>query len=735
MKFACAPETRPLSGYTIKRAIDRGAFGEVYYAVSDAGKEVALKLLHTNQAAELRGVSQCLNLKHPNLVAIYDIRTDDEGDAWVVMEYIAGESLEQRLSRSSGGMPVDEVLKWVEGFAAGVDYLHARGIVHRDLKPANVFLDGGLVKIADVGLSKFMTPSRRSAQTESVGTVYYMAPEVAHGKYGRELDVYSLGIMAYEMLTGRVPFDGESTGEILMKHLAQGPDLEPIPERLRPVIGAALEKDPQKRTPTAGQLAAAFRRAVTGRNAEPSPPVIDALGSAAAVMAVPPSLPVNTALEGIPVVEHLAKSAHLSEAVPGSAAAPVVGDMQRREPVESGSPVPRWLFPTVFGSCLVLIIVQRTSARVKWEELAFLMVAAAIWQSLDWWQSSGGPSRRGAGRWFSGWLARRGYELRPDWRGRLGAVFITGGLVTAAFVGFVSLGLGLLAVMLVPGMVAVLQVVAVQTILQPLKTATSAVERTAPAAGPFISWPLKAKWPVAVSEPVAKVVATTPPPLPEKRTSVPRAPVVSVGDLFTSLAMASGWAVVVTALLVGLMPEWDAEWQPLRDPLTAVYLGLTTTVSAWLMLAGVWVLQRHTGRVKRLRVVLMLAGIAAGAAVYGVGEFLEVSRPFHWRPGHTEAIVSQLGRHSLLEAGQPTFVGLTCYFALLFGMRSWWKVLSPDRKERLDLWDAAATVAVALLLTVVVRFSFGWALLWGLSLALVLPLAATRFSGSRPRGK
>ena len=92
MKFLYAHGSRPLDGYTIKRGVGRGGFGEVYFATSDAGKEVALKLIRRNLDVELRGVTQCLNLKHPNLIALYDIRTDEQGDHWVVMEYVAGES-------------------------------------------------------------------------------------------------------------------------------------------------------------------------------------------------------------------------------------------------------------------------------------------------------------------------------------------------------------------------------------------------------------------------------------------------------------------------------------------------------------------------------------------------------------------------------------------------------------------------------------------------------------------
>ncbi len=261
MKFTFAPESRPLDGYTIKRAIHRGGFGEVYYALSDAGKEVALKLLNNNLDVELRGVSQCLNLKHPNLVTIFDIRQDADKDHWIVMEYVGGRGLYEVMSDHPAGMPLPDVVRWLEGMTAGLSFLHDRGIVHRDLKPANVFSEDQVVKIGDVGLSKFISESRRSAQTQSVGTVYYMAPEVARGRYGREVDIYAMGVMLVEMLTGHVPFDGETTAEILMKHLTAEPDLSVIPEPLRPVIAAALEKDPGKRIADIDELERRFRLA------------------------------------------------------------------------------------------------------------------------------------------------------------------------------------------------------------------------------------------------------------------------------------------------------------------------------------------------------------------------------------------------------------------------------------------------------------------------------------------
>ncbi len=281
MKFTFAPEARPLDGYTIKRAIHRGGFGEVYYALSDAGKEVALKLLNNNLEVELRGVSQCLNLKHPNLVTIFDIRQDSDNDHWIVMEYVSGRGLYEALQDHPQGMPLQDVLHWLSGITAGLSFLHDRGIVHRDLKPANVFSDHGTVKIGDVGLSKYISESRRSAQTQSVGTVYYMAPEVARGRYGREVDVYAFGVMLYEMITGRVPFDGQTTAEILMKHLTAEADLNPLPEQLRPVLAAALHKDPEQRISDVEDLQRRFRAAAGADAVAPTAGAAAFVGAAA----------------------------------------------------------------------------------------------------------------------------------------------------------------------------------------------------------------------------------------------------------------------------------------------------------------------------------------------------------------------------------------------------------------------------------------------------------------------
>jgi serine/threonine protein kinase len=254
MTFTYPPGSTPLPRYTIRRGIGIGGVGEVYFAVSDVGKEVAIKRIQRNLEVELRGVSHCLNLKHPNLVALYDICRDDNEQSWVLMEYVAGPNLRQVLDESPQGLSAAEVRRWFSAIASGVSHLHSAGLVHRDLKPGNVFDDLGVVKIGDYGLSKYISASHRGGHTESVGTFHYMAPEIGRGQYGREIDIYALGILLYELLTGQVPFDGESCHEIIVKHLTAIPDLEGIDEPYRSTIARCLEKDPAKRFSTVAEM-------------------------------------------------------------------------------------------------------------------------------------------------------------------------------------------------------------------------------------------------------------------------------------------------------------------------------------------------------------------------------------------------------------------------------------------------------------------------------------------------
>jgi hypothetical protein len=377
MKFMYTTGQRPLEGFTVKRGIGKGGFGEVYFAVSDGGKEVALKLLRDNSDIELRGVAQCLNLKHPHLVALYDLRTDARADHWVVMEYIAGESLGAVLGRHSEGLAAELTREWFLALARAVAYLHDHGIVHRDLKPANIFLETGVLKVGDYGLSKAISTSQHTAQTQSVGTVHYMAPEISTGNYNKSVDVYAAGIILYEMLTGHVPFDGESAGEILMKHLTSPPDLSRVPAAYVPILSRALAKNPAQRYATLAEMAAD----------------VEGIGRPAAANAVAPVLPARRPGAGPPeamplvplrgLVAELCTSMILAVLFAGLGATLWAAISKQRELTDLGA----IFFITVLASWAILVPGKFWALRRgdSWtRRMALLLIGAVVGLGAVW---------------------------------------------------------------------------------------------------------------------------------------------------------------------------------------------------------------------------------------------------------------------------------------------------------------------------------------------------------------
>ena len=678
MKFTFAPEATPLPGYTIKRAIDRGGFGEVYYALSDSGKEVALKLLQRNQQIELRGVRQCLNLKHPNLVTIFDIRSDADEDHWVVMEFVAGKSLEQVLDDYPRGMPLPEIQSWLSGIAAGIGFLHDRGIVHRDLKPANVFRENGVVKIGDVGLSKFITPSRRSAQTESVGTVYYMAPEVARGKYGSELDVYSLGVILFEMLTGKVPFDGESTGEILMKHLTEAPDLTRVAPQFRPVLARALEKDPQKRTPGALQLAEDFSRAISGkplaedipqshfdaaRRAGPvnfrrervAPQSADPAGQNGHEHTLPYPLPPVGSNENGNSPPNASTSARLKS---GWA---FFGDELRTKPwfAVSACILFLYLFPTfVLG-------MRGRAPMVPW---GGLLVPAAIIYCIYWFVTNYRQLFAGAPSRVPSLPRQRDWDQRPH--------------------GPVS----------------------------PSRETSPPVVRTPP--------------PVPVLVPVRQATAKPNPPKNiaaqlTPNTERPLAMRQRMSELTMAMTMATFWGLAMTGL-TGIAASFFPVLGPisvgLADPARATLFALGTILGAWAVQFPSKMREGTGPEASGGRLIATSLGAAVGACTWWLCDALWVEPGFESAfPG----LFQRVFHYPLLTtSNQPTLAGFVAFFGSLFALRRLWWQADAYRPNRFRLRSFLWTGVVAFFIPALFTFPQGWGVCWALAISATVQLSS-----------
>ncbi|MFZ5564229.1 MAG: CHASE2 domain-containing serine/threonine-protein kinase [Thermodesulfobacteriota bacterium] len=270
------PSVRPTLGrYEIMKQLGKGAMGVVYLGQDPRiNRTTAIKTVRfsddfdAEEAAEMkkkffREAESAGTLSHPNIVTIYDAG-DEQDIAYIAMEYLEGDSLE-KFSKKETLLPMRQMIGYIADIADGLDYAHKQGIVHRDIKPANVMLlKNGKVKITDFGIAR-ITASSQTKTGIVKGTPYYMSPEQISGKKvdGRS-DIFSLGVMTFQLLTGTVPFKGSSPAALMHKILNEPhPDprtLNPrIPKALTAILNKALEKDPAKRYQTAGQMAAHLR--------------------------------------------------------------------------------------------------------------------------------------------------------------------------------------------------------------------------------------------------------------------------------------------------------------------------------------------------------------------------------------------------------------------------------------------------------------------------------------------
>ena len=260
--------------YRILEPIGAGGSSQVYLAQDTAlGREVAIKVLDPHAAAdstlrklfvkEARALAQ---LSHPNIVGVYDVGEVD-GLPFIVMEYVAGSSLKQRIERT-GALPLADAVRLTDAIASGLSFAHSRGIIHADLKPSNILLDNNdKPKICDFGIAR--SPAEDSDSPQLFATALYVAPERVEGRPASvPSDVYGLGLVLYEMLVGKPPFTSGNAAVLLRDHVVRPPvppsHLRPsLPKDVDAIVLKALAKDPALRYQKATEIGDALTKTLT----------------------------------------------------------------------------------------------------------------------------------------------------------------------------------------------------------------------------------------------------------------------------------------------------------------------------------------------------------------------------------------------------------------------------------------------------------------------------------------
>lgn len=314
---------KTLGRYRLVERLGRGGMAEVYKGYQPSmDRYVAIKLMHAYLAEDedfvgrfRREAKAIAALRHPHIVQAYDFDIEDDV-YYMVQEYVGGGTLKDRLraaNEQGDRLPIEETVRIMRALCAAIDYAHAQGCIHRDIKPDNIMFDeDSRPVLTDFGIASIVGGTRFTATGAMIGTPAYMSPEQGKGNPNdRRSDIYSLGVVLYEMLTGQVPFDADTPFAVVLKHVnealpmptALNPSLDPAVER---VILRALAKDPEDRYQTAGALADDLEQAVAEpepwewpagpETAAPLPGVIPTVPFESELTAVPPSMSEATAV-------------------------------------------------------------------------------------------------------------------------------------------------------------------------------------------------------------------------------------------------------------------------------------------------------------------------------------------------------------------------------------------------------------------------------------------------------
>ncbi len=361
-------ERRVAGRYRLTAALGEGGMATLWRAMDEQlDREVAVKILRPQFGSDPGFVARFRqearaagSLSHPNVVSVYDYGTDVDGAQYIVMQLIEGRDLASIL-REHGRLPTEEAVRIGLAVAAALEAAHRRGIVHRDVKPGNILLggeQGDEVLVTDFGISRAVSEASMTVTGTTLGSVHYFSPEQARGDEvtGRS-DVYSLGIVLYEMLTGRRPFEADTAAGVALMRLNEDPvppaRLADVPAGLSGIVMRAMQRNPTDRFPDAGSLAEALRawqRDPAGSAFVLAGLATDPAGAPTVYIPPPLSLPADRA----------------AVSAPGGGARPSAASVRERRPTrpDAAPDQPWWIWLLAVLAVLILGAVGFLGAQI-----------------------------------------------------------------------------------------------------------------------------------------------------------------------------------------------------------------------------------------------------------------------------------------------------------------------------------------------------------------------------------